>query len=105
MTQITLTNVTYWDMYFVLQLLPAPGEWVCVDVAKTTRGYYVMTVMKGYGHILTRHDGGLLSEIAATRQGIKFYAYLVRIGFGKIETEDEGREIIEALENKYIQLN
>lgn len=105
MTQITLTDVHYWDMYFVLQLLPTPGEWVVVDVAKTTRGYYVMVTMKGYGHILTKHEGGLLSEIAATKQGVNFYNYLVRIGFGQIQTEEEGKQIIAQLENKYIKLN
>lgn len=105
MTQITLTDVHYWDMYFVLQLLPTPGEWIIVDVSHTTRGYYVMTAMKGYGHIKVKHEGGLMSEICATKQGVNFYNYLVRIGFGKIQTEEEGRKIIAELENKYIQLN
>lgn len=88
------TGVTYWDMYFILKMLPIPEEKTHIDVEFGTRDFLVITVMKRSRHLYVSEYEGYIDAIASTKQGINFYNYLVRIGFGKIQTESNGKKII-----------
>ncbi|MEJ6980729.1 hypothetical protein WG906_09735 [Pedobacter sp. P351] len=92
-------GVHYWDMYFILKSLPIVEERVEVDIERGTRDYSVIDVMKGLGHLFVSECDGGIDAIASTKQGIQFFDFLQRIGFGTIETEEYGRRVIASYEN------
>ena len=83
-------------MYFVLKLLPE-GETVHVDVQEGSREYHILKTMHSWKHIFISESEGFIDRIASTKLGVNFYAYLVRNGFGTLEPDAEGKEIIERL--------
>jgi hypothetical protein len=94
-------TTSYWDMYFILKLLPNEKEPINVDIYPNTREHAIIDVMKFYGHIYTNADSDTITMIAATKRGIKFYNYLVMIGYGTTVSEEEGKQKIKLLELEF----
>ncbi|HEY1025307.1 MAG TPA: hypothetical protein VGE26_09105 [Sphingobacteriaceae bacterium] len=95
MTAISSTGVLYWDMYFILKVLPVPLQFAVVDIAEGSRDYTVVKTMELYRHVEVNEVPGAIEAIASTASGIRFYNYLLRIGYGTIVTEEEGKKQIE----------
>jgi hypothetical protein len=90
-------GIHYWEKYFILKLLPVPGQWVHVDIDNGTRDYLVMSELRNYKHIEALETATGIESIASTAMGIKFYKYLTGIGFGSVQTEAKGIELIKEL--------
>ena len=88
-------------MYFVLKLLPTPGEWIEIDIPEGTRDFAVIQFMESFGYINVSFSSGSFDAISVTSQGTEFYHHLVSSGYGTIETEESGRRLIDEFESVY----